>query len=66
MDAEVTRKVTVGYTMAAANAFAQLGRQEGKKFRFIFTSGILAVKDSKERVWVYPKPRRVAVSLSLY
>jgi hypothetical protein len=49
--------------MAAAKAFAKLGEERGKKFRFVFTSGILAVKDPKEKVWIYAEARKVAVSL---
>ncbi|KAF8848313.1 hypothetical protein BDZ45DRAFT_606075 [Acephala macrosclerotiorum] len=59
-DPVITRKVSVDYTLAAINAFSQTPKQDGNPFRFVFTSGILAVRDQKKRVFLYPEARKVA------
>jgi len=59
-DLNVARKVTVDYAMAAANAFSQLSNGSGNKFRFVFTSGVLAVRDQKKTVFLFPEARKVA------
>ncbi|KAE8449411.1 hypothetical protein EG329_008312 [Mollisiaceae sp. DMI_Dod_QoI] len=59
-DSNVTRKVSMDYTMAATRAFSQLSKGDGNKFRFVFTSGILAVRDQKKTVFLYPEARKVA------
>jgi len=59
-DSEVTRKVTLNYSQAAASAFSQLPHTSGKPFRFVFVSGILAVRDQKKTVLLYPTPRKIA------
>jgi hypothetical protein len=64
-DPTTTRKVTLEYAVAAVNAFSHLPRieKEGKKFRFVFTSGILTVREG--RIWLpYAKEaRRIGVCL---
>ena len=60
-DPEVTRKVTLNYSQAAASAFSQLSRPSDNPFHFVFVSGVLAVRDQKKSVWLYPAPRKLAV-----
>jgi len=48
------RPVDIGYSQAASRAFGtHLAPHipSGKPFRFIYTSGILAVKDQNKRLW---------------
>jgi len=45
--------------MIAARAFTELAKAEGKKFRFIFGSGIFAVRDQKSTLWLYPEVRKL-------
>jgi hypothetical protein len=62
-DPTITRKVTLDYSLTAASAFSQLAKEQGKKFRFVFTSGILAVREGKSILIPYAaEARRVAVS----
>ncbi|KAF4632166.1 hypothetical protein G7Y89_g5970 [Cudoniella acicularis] len=58
-DAEVTRRVSLDYVMVAAKAFSEVSKFEGKIFRFALTSGILAVRDQKRNIWLYPEARKV-------
>ncbi|KAH7400370.1 hypothetical protein BKA64DRAFT_723106 [Cadophora sp. MPI-SDFR-AT-0126] len=57
---EVTRRVTVEYTLAAAKAFSALPRPRGKPFRFVLLSGFVVVRDQKASVWLFPEARKVA------
>ncbi|PVH79088.1 putative nucleoside-diphosphate-sugar epimerase [Cadophora sp. DSE1049] len=57
---EVTRKVSVEYTLAAAKAFSALPRPQGRPFRFVFVSGFVVVRDQKASVWFFPEARKVA------
>ncbi|KAK0108612.1 hypothetical protein ONS95_003407 [Cadophora gregata] len=58
---EVTRKVTVEYTLAAVKAFSALPRPVGRPFRFVFLSGFVVVRDQNASVWFFPEARKVAV-----
>ena len=58
---EVTRKVTVEFTLAAAKAFAKLPRTEGRPFHFVFLSGFVVVRDQNASVWLFGEARKVAV-----
>lgn len=60
-DAEVTQRVTVDYTMAAARAFSKIKLEEGKRFRFVFTSGKMSVADRGERLWLFKEARYISV-----
>ena len=58
------RDIDVGYTMAAAKAFTDFlapRLDDGKKFRFVYTSGLSAVRDPKKSLWVMPAMRHVRV-----
>ncbi|PMD32827.1 hypothetical protein L207DRAFT_439990 [Hyaloscypha variabilis F] len=60
---EISRTVTLDYALAAIQAFSQLPRNgdEKKKFRFVFTSGILAVREGKPIYFPFAKEaRRIA------
>ncbi|KAK0108611.1 hypothetical protein ONS95_003407 [Cadophora gregata] len=57
---EVTRKVTVEYTLAAVKAFSALPRPVGRPFRFVFLSGFVVVRDQNASVWFFPEARKVA------
>jgi len=59
----ITRKVTLDYALAGVNAFSQLPKPESQNFRFVFTSGILAVREGKPIYFPYAKEsRRLGVS----
>lgn len=53
-----TRKVTLDYALAGVNAFSQLPKPESQNFRFVFTSGILAVREGKPIYLPYAKESR--------
>jgi len=63
-DIATATKVSVDYTLAAANAFAkslapELG--EGKKFRFVYCSGMWAELDQSKSLWMLGDTRRIKV-----
>jgi hypothetical protein len=58
---DITRKVTLNYALAATSAFSQLAKKEGRKFRFVFVSGFLAVKDQNAPFVLFGTSRKVAV-----
>lgn len=64
---EITQRVTVDYMMAAVKAFSTLKPKDGKKFRFVFTSGKMSVADRKERLWLFKEARYISVhTLTLF
>lgn len=55
------RRVDVGYSQAAAEAFTRYLQPQlptGKKFRFVFTSGIVSEKDPSRKLWFLEDGRR--------
>jgi hypothetical protein len=63
-DPAIARKVTLDYALSAVNAFSTLPKPASQPFRFVFTSGILAVREGKSIYFPYGKEaRRVGVSL---
>lgn len=64
-DQALARKVNLEYALAAANAFsthlAPPLANQGKKFRFCYTSGMAAVKDQEKPLWVLQEGRRMRV-----
>jgi hypoxanthine-guanine phosphoribosyltransferase len=63
---ETARKVSVDYTLAAAQAFAtnlapRLAEAE-RKFSFVFCSGYGAEQKKDARVWLYADSRKLKVS----
>ncbi|MCJ1258982.1 hypothetical protein MMC24_006816 [Lignoscripta atroalba] len=61
-NSESGRRIDIDYTLAAANAFAtslapKLG--DGRKFRFVYCSGIMAVRDQEKPLWFMQEPRRI-------
>ncbi|MCJ1307240.1 hypothetical protein MMC25_000886 [Agyrium rufum] len=57
------RTINLEYTLAAANAFANsLAKQRSStadKFRFVYVSGMLAVKDQEKPLWFAEEGRRM-------
>lgn len=60
-DAATARKVGHDYTLAAAQAFSQLGAGNATPFRFVFASGVLAVRDQEKSVWILGETRKIKV-----
>ncbi|MCJ1481388.1 hypothetical protein MMC06_001545 [Schaereria dolodes] len=61
-DIETGRKVNLDYPMVAADIFAtSLAPQleKGKRFRFVYVSGTLAVRDQEEKLWFGQEGRRL-------
>ena len=62
---ETARKVSIDYTLAAAQAFATNlapGLAEaGRKFSFVFCSGYGAEQKENARVWLYADSRKIKV-----
>jgi hypothetical protein len=62
---EDCRKIEIGYTLAAAEAFtkslAPPLKAEGKTFRFVYLSGMLANRDRKKTPWFMPNARNIKV-----
>jgi hypothetical protein len=59
---EVAKKVRLEYSMTAARTFSELAKQEEKKFRFVFLSGIITVRNQNSTPWFYGDARKIAVS----
>jgi len=64
-DLEDSRKVEIGYTLAAAEAFtsslAPALKDEGKTFRFVYLSGMLANRDATKSLWFMKNVRNIKV-----
>jgi len=60
LDTEVIRKVTIEYSLTAARTFADLAKQKDQKFRFVFISGFVIVRDQTAHTLFYPKGRKLA------
>lgn len=59
-DPEVNRKVGLEYSTTALRTFAHLKRRDpATPFRFIFTSGIVTVRDQKKSVWFFEEARKI-------
>jgi hypothetical protein len=61
---EDCRKIEIGYTLAAAEAFTKSLaplKAEGKTFRFVYLSGMLANRDPKKTPWFMPNARNIKV-----
>ena len=56
---ETFRRVSVDFTKWSISAFSQLGSQNGKPFRLVFTSGILASRDPEKRLWFLQELRQL-------
>lgn len=66
-DIETQRKVNLEYTMTACEAFAKqiapvTVERSQRKFRFVYTSGVAAVRDQQKSLWFLGKLRRLRVS----
>ena len=66
LDIEIQKKVTLDYTVAAAEAFLPLTsiskdseERESTPFRFIFTSGFISARDQSKPLWFMAGPRRI-------
>ena len=58
------RRSEIEYTMAAATAFTrELAPMlpQGKKFRFVYLSGMIAERDQGKRLWYAQDGRRIKV-----
>jgi len=64
-DLEACRKIEIGYTGAAAEAFAtSLApglKDKGKPFRFVYLSGMLANRDTSKTMWFMHNARTIKV-----
>jgi hypothetical protein len=64
-DLEECRKVEIGHTLAAAEAFtsclAPALREKGKAFRFVYLSGMLANRDTNKSLWFMHNARTIKV-----
>lgn len=63
-DLETARRVSVDYTLAAAQALAmkstkQLPETAKRKFAFVFCSGRGAEQDETKSLWLFPSTRKV-------
>jgi hypothetical protein len=62
---EDCRKIEIGYTVAAAEAFTKSFapplKAKGKTFRFVYLSGMLANRDQKKTPWFMPNSRNIKV-----
>lgn len=56
---EVARRSRLEYGMAAARAFASLPILRGKTFKYVFVSGIVAVRDQDAWLWLYSEVRKM-------
>lgn len=63
-DIEINRKVSIDYTLAAAQTFEQRFSSYEKKFRFIYLSGAAAEKDQEKSLWIMQDYRRIPVRVS--
>ncbi len=63
-DMDFARKMSIDYTMVAARALTPQDKTAGGKFRFIYVSGIAAVRDQTKSLWFLPEYRRIRVSIS--
>ncbi|KKK20326.1 hypothetical protein AOCH_002255 [Aspergillus ochraceoroseus] len=62
LDLDMYRKINVEYTMAAVGAFSEYRTATGanaKPFRFIYCSGVAAVRDQETTLWLLPGMRRI-------
>ncbi|RDL33175.1 uncharacterized protein BP5553_08614 [Venustampulla echinocandica] len=62
-DLEECRKIEIGFTHAAGEAFAsslapQL-KEQGKTFRFVYLSGAWAERDASKKLWFMPQTRMI-------
>lgn len=67
-DNETNRRVSVDYTLAAAEAFEQNFSPHAdnkNKFRFVYLSGAGAEKDQGKPLWIMQDYRRIRVCISL-
>jgi hypothetical protein len=53
------REVAIDYTLAAARAFSHLSASPATPFRFVFTSGLLAIRDQSATVLFMGPARKV-------
>jgi len=63
-DPKISRRVNVDYTLSAASSFSQLPHPAGTKFRFVYCSGIAAVRDQEKKLWFLSEGRKIRVCLS--
>lgn len=64
---EAAKRVHLDFTMAAARAFIEATGghlSPGKRFRFIYTSGILSIRDQEASAYFLGKFRRLRVSIT--
>jgi hypothetical protein len=65
-DLEDCRKIEIGYTLAATEAvtksLAPPLKAVGKTFRFVYLSGMLANRDTKQTPWFMPNAKNIKVS----
>ena len=65
LSAEQNRKINLNYTLAAAKAFTEIlapSLEDGKKFRFVYLSGMMTERDPKRNLWFMKESRLIRVS----
>jgi len=66
---ELSRKVEIDFTHAAAKAFqehlAPSLKAQGKKFRFVYLSGKFAERDMTKKLWFISDTRMIKVCLEV-
>ena len=60
-DSKLSRRINIDYTLSAASAFSKISLPEGKKFRFLYCSGLLAVRDQQKKLWFMEEGRKIRV-----
>ncbi|KAL8686937.1 MAG: hypothetical protein Q9218_006754 [Villophora microphyllina] len=62
LSAESNRTINLDYTLAAAETFVKVlgeGLEGGKKFRFVYLSGMLTERDQGARLWFMSEARLI-------
>ena len=60
---DLVKKIDLEASLATARTFADLGRERGQPFRFIYLSGYLTDQDQESRLWFLGEYRHLRVSL---
>lgn len=56
------RRISIDYNIAAGEAFAEVGRENGVRFKMVYVSGELVERDQSKSLWLIPESRRIRVS----
>lgn len=53
------KRINQDFPLAAARAFSENAHASGKKFRFVYVSGVLVEKDQERKLWVLGDGRKM-------